>query len=134
MQLDLAKIDAQMKRLEELRRIASDKELLALLETVVVKNGHQVASETPMAKSPAPPRWKEGTVIASIAQAASIMEGPFSGYQLAEKMKSQGFHFNSSKAGVYVSDVLRNTLEKRGAVRIFKKGHGSDPTFYEWVL
>src|SRR5262249_43558712 len=96
MKLDLAKLDAQINKLEDIKRIASDPEALALLESVLVK-GNAPQAEVP--KKIRPRTGKEGSQVAAIAEAALATEGPFSGYTLAEKMQEGGYEFKASKPG-----------------------------------
>jgi hypothetical protein len=142
MKIDLVKIDAQIKRLEEVRRIASDPELLSLLETVLVTNGSG-APILPLQAAPALSgngrleRFQEDTTVRAVAEYCLRQEKPFSGYALAELMKANGFKFKEggkTAPGQLVTDICRNALLKRGIVRVWKKGKANQPTLYERIL
>jgi hypothetical protein len=144
MKIDLAKIDAQIKRLEEVRRIAADPELLSLLETVVVPNGVNGTPETNKPSADGRPNsrrdpaaiFQAGTKVHAVAACALAQEKPFSGYDLAQIMIEGGYQFSETKAtpGLAVTDILRLTLVGKGIVKIHRPGKGSEPTLYERVL
>ncbi len=140
MRIDLAKIDSQIRKLEELKRFVSDPETRALLETMVMNgdggNSTSAEPEIPMraAEQPKSRRFKAGTQIAAIADAAMKYEKPFSGYELATKMKEEGYKFHAERPGVAVTDVIRNSILKTGVIRVYRKGRGSEPMLFERVL
>lgn len=127
---------AKLKKWEEVVQFASDPERLSMLEMVLVKNGTTAksASEPRSEAKPVLKQWKEGTQIGAIAEAALACEQPFSGYDLADKMRQSGYKFKSDKPGLAVTDVLRNPLRKKGVVRVYRKGHGSEPMLFERIL
>jgi hypothetical protein len=133
------KIDqAKLKKWEEVVQFASDPERLSMLEMVLDKNGtgpNGVPSSARSEPKPVPfKRWKEGTQIGAIADAAMQSEQPFSGYDLAAKMQQSGHKFTVDNPGLRVTDVLRTTLREKGVVRVFRKGRGSEPMLFERVL
>jgi hypothetical protein len=136
--IDVAKLDSQIKKLEELRRIASDPELLALLETVMV-NGSSPQGPPPQARStirtPPPrkkPTAKKGEFQAAVRAAIMQFDKPFSGYVVARKMENDGYEFVSSRPGIAVIEALK-ALVKKGVVRVYKNGVGSEPTLFERI-
>jgi len=144
MKIDLAKIDAQIKRLEEVRRIASDPDLLSLLETVVVTNGvngtslHRPSENPPVGQQQRTDplsKLQKGTKVHAIAECALKQEKPFSGYDITKIMTEEGYQFPNGKTptGVAVSDVLRLALLKKGIVRIHRAGKGKGPTLFERI-
>ena len=142
MKLDLAKIDAQIEKLQSLKKIAADPELLGLLETLML-NGNGVANgaapiavtdQTTAAISPRL-RLKQGTVVRAVADNAAMQLENFTAYTLAEEMIREGYHFQGkTKPGVIVGDILRSVLIPKGIVRIVRKGKGSDPAVYRRIL
>lgn len=143
MKIDVTKIDAQMKKLEQLRRLAADPEMLALLETVMV-NGNAPDTRGPDSEmlaeltQPGPDRasplgtLKEGTMVYAVANAALRHEEPFSGYSLADSMIANGYQFRAGKTkpGLVVADIIRGVLVPKKILRVYRKGKGSDPTTY----
>jgi len=131
-----AQIEAQTRRLEQLKLIASDPELAALLETVMVNGDNRPVApvvqniETPrttVVDVSGPP--KKGAQLAAIQSAAISHERPFSGYQLAQYMLSTGYKFQSSVAAQSTIDGLKSLL-KKGVVKVHRKGKGGSPTLY----
>lgn len=151
MKIDLAKVESQIKKLEELRRIASDPELLSLLETVMVNGSTPPAAlpqpilplvSTPAADSAllppmrsaliAPSSARKGQLQAAVRDAVLRTDRPFTGYVLARKMENEGYKFASNRPGIAVIDALR-ALVKKGVVRVYRKGSGSEATIFERV-
>jgi hypothetical protein len=129
MKIDLSKLDSQIRKLEELRRIASDPEMLALLDTVIVKNGvSPVASSVPAAE-PETVRKRKGEFQSAVRNVIEQYDKPFSGYSIARKMELDGYKFASSRPGIAVIEALK-ALIKKGIVRVFREGAGSEPTLY----
>src|ERR1035437_4060490 len=140
MSIDVEKVDAKIRKLEQLKRLASDlasdPELMSLLETVMVNGStsepapaREPAKEINGRNIPKPPadRAVRGAVIGAIKAAAMRCEKPFSGYALAEKMQAEGFAFVSKKPGLAVIECLKS-LQKKGVVRVSRRGIGSNPT------
>ena len=137
MKIDLAKVDSQIRKLEELRRIASDPELLSLLETVMVNGATRREPPSSNAKgNKKPPTKKEtakkGEFQAAVREAIMRFDRPFSGYTVARRMEMDGYSFVSSRPGIAVIDALK-ALVKKGVVRVFKQGKGSEATLFERI-
>ena len=137
MEIDLGKIEAQIRKLEEVRRIASDPELLAMLEQVMV-NGASPAPATPTIPVVTPEQptdplsaFKTDSLVWNVAKHVLRQNGAFSGYQIASAMQAEGFQFNGrAKPGATVADIIRTVLIKKGRVRVYRRGSGTDPTLY----
>jgi hypothetical protein len=150
MKIDLVKVNSQIQKLEELRRIASDPELLALLETVMVKGSNlnppaaiRDFTAMPQTVPPSPERpstrpsdganatAKKGELQRAVREAIRAMDidKPFSGYLIARRMQNDGYKFASSKPGIAVIDALK-ALVNKGVVKVFMRGGGSQPTLF----
>lgn len=127
--------EAKLKKWQAVVEFASDPERLAMLETLVSENGTTGKVQQERPERPHDKRWKEGTQIAAIVEAALACAEPFSGYQLAAKMQAAGHKFrNPDRAGLAVTDVLRTELKEKGVVRVHKKGQGGAPMLFERVV
>jgi hypothetical protein len=135
MRIDLEKVESQIRKLEELKRIASDPEMLSLLEGLIVQNGTSGNTRMPLFAPSAPIResGQKGAVLDAVRQAALKQERAFSGYALARVMISEGYKFTAEKPGLAVTEALRRLI-KKGVVTIYRSGRGSEPTLYERVL
>jgi len=133
MKIDLAKVESQIKKLEELRRIASDPELLSLLETVMVNGSTSLRQSNPPKNTGdgSLPKItnKKGQFQAAVKDAIMRFDKPFSGYMVARKMQVDGYEFASSRPGIAVIDALK-ALVKKGFVRVYKPGGGSEATLF----
>lgn len=145
MRIDLGKVEAQIRKLEDLKRIASDPEMLALLETVLVNGTSNSAIPTisiqrALSESPkgskdkeafrvdtvAPPH-KKGSVLAAVRSAAISKTEPFDGYELTREMQSEGFQFVSKTPAFTVIDALRS-LVRKGEIEIHRVGKAGQPS------
>ncbi|MEO8100825.1 MAG: hypothetical protein ABI811_24225 [Acidobacteriota bacterium] len=147
MKIDLAKVESQIRKLEELRRIASDPELLSLLETVMVNGASSPIQSPPLIQPPVKHveatasirpfvfgnsrKGKKGVFQSAVRDAISRIEidKPFTGYVVARRMLSEGYKFAASKPGIAVIDALKAMI-KKGEVRVFRKGGGSEATLF----
>ena len=134
MRIDLVKIEAQIRRLQELQRIASDPELLALLDTVMVKNDANTVKPPRMTYVPQQlvDGEKRGSIIHAVREFALKETSSFDAYQIADKMKESGFKFSSDNPSLSVMDALR-ILIKKGHFRVLEKGMAGRPSKFERI-
>ena len=140
MALDVVWIDAQIARLQTLRTIATDPEMLKLMrlaeangvdchvaalaaESIVVPRAADEARSVPTQKP------RKGTLTKAVAKAALAETDWFDGYALTEKLRGQGFVFTASNPSISVIDVLR-TLWRKKKLLDMREGQGNSPNQY----
>ncbi len=132
MKIDIGKVRERIRKLQEVERIASDPEMLALLETVIVngngpKNHVEPKQPGTMGAKDETESKKRGAVLDAVREAAMCHSGPFDGYQLAQEMEASGFVFSSKSPAITVNDALRS-LVKKGEFEIHESGKTGQPT------
>jgi len=137
MPLDTAKIDAQIRKLQELRRIAGDPEMAPLLESLIVQNGLPAKAKKAPRKARARSMEatnpiKRGDVVTAASKALAGISGKFAASNALEAMEKNGFVFSAETPIVAVNGALRRLL-KRGEIRLAEAGSGRKPHLYERV-
>ena len=120
MTLDVAWIDSQITRLQKLREIATDPEmmkLVALAELEVPPPPKAVSTDGPAATlsraSEVPPaKSQRGDLTKAVRDAAMRQTDWFSGYDLTKEMQQAGFPFASTRPSISVIDILRKLAAK----------------------
>lgn len=129
MPIDIASIDAKIKKLRELKRIASDPEMLQLLEGFVTANGNKPEAAEASRLNAVPRKGEQKNAALS---AVSGMTGRFTASDIVDVMKEAGFTFAAHSPTIAVNGVLRR-LVKSGGLTIAVKGSGRAGHQYERV-
>src|SRR5947208_1040485 len=118
MTLDIAWIDSQIARLQRLREIATDPEMMKLMK-LAEANGSSAAatiqSTIDKVKTQAAiaiHKPQRGTLTKAVKDAALKETNWFTGYELTDKMQAQGFGFAAANPNISVIDVLRKMAAK----------------------
>jgi hypothetical protein len=137
MQIDVAKLDGIIRKLEELKRLAADPELAQFLPHIV-SNGNEVSAPLikpqqvePSAEPSQPTAMKtskRGDIKRAVIAAAHKQPAEFSAYSLTTDMTNSGFRFTAVKPAIAVNDILRNSVNRE--VEVVSHGKGSSPTIY----
>lgn len=142
MPLDLVSIDAQIARLQKLRELAKDPELVKLLVQFATPSDSDstagsTAGEAPYTLQPTEAPIHDETVKAkrtrgaltkAVREMVDLENDWFSGYDLTDRLRLAAFPFNAQNPNISVIDILRNMV-KRGLLEV-KPGVGSDPNLY----
>jgi hypothetical protein len=135
MPLDTAKIDAQIRKLQELKRIAGDPEMAPLLESLIVKNGlPSKPTRRPrghVARAIKFPR--KGDLMAATSKAIASFNGRFTALSVLQAMKNAGFVFEAETPLVAVNGALRRLLRKK-RISVAVVGSGRAPHQYERII
>ena len=131
MRIDTAKIDEKIKRLQDLKRIASDPEMVRLLLETVSDNSVETQ---PNRSSPRTSRKRGGTKKGELAQAvkkavASINHA-FTADTVVSWMQTHDYIFTAKDPKIAVNGVLRK-MAKKQQLKIVKAGSGRVPNEYE---
>ena len=130
--IDINKIDAQIRRLQELKRIASDPEMLMLLEGLVTKNGN-VAPDSPNRMTRKPIGGKDALLQATRQAISALPYKRFSASYLVEQMHKDGFQFTASNPTVAMNGVLRR-LDLKKEIVMVRPASGRTAKEYERVI
>ena len=137
MPINTAKIDEQIRKLQELKRLASDPEMAPLLESLFVSSSAEqqhVAAESVSVASPNGSRKGDVVKAAEIAVQRLGFEGHrFKRSDLFAAMEQNDFQFAAVSPHIAVNGALRKLVE-RGVIRIAVKGSGRAGHQYEWVV
>jgi hypothetical protein len=139
MAIDIRTIDDQVKRhqdqirrLQEIKRMASDPEMLTLLEGLVTKNG-SIASEAPKQTAPKFGGRKDVLSEAVMLAIAALPQNRFTAAYLVDRMLKAGFQFVAGNPHFAVTGALRR-LAAKGKIRVAMHGSGRRATEYERML
>jgi hypothetical protein len=138
MAIDVSKIDDRIRKLQELRRIASDPELADLLAELVSVNGHQ-NQRSPFGNKPVvevnaglEPEFGQFTRI--VRQVCSTLPGRFSIRDVMRELEKISYQITAQKPLVAVGGVLRKLADpKRKVLRLVEESSGRKPNFYEFI-
>ncbi len=139
MGFDVSRIDEQIKKLQEIRRMISDPETAALLEHLMKApgaapngSGHGVALPAPE-RPPAAPKVRRGgrgTQTQAIRSAVSHMPQPFTVRMVADRVRAEGMRIENNVVG----KILQRLLNRR-QIRVVGKEPGfGGPNVYESAL
>lgn len=135
MAITTAKIDEQIRKLQELKKLVADPEMLPLLESLLVQNGNGNApakhSHT-YSRKRVGRQLKRGNLVETVEKTIADMSGRLTAPMVARTMAHNGFKFASQKPKVAVNGVLRN-LVKNGMLKIVVEGSGRAPNQYERI-
>jgi hypothetical protein len=139
MAIDIRNIDDQVKRhqdqirrLQEIKRMASDPEMLTLLDGLVTKNG-SVAPATPTEAAPKFRGRKDALTEGVMLAIAALPQNRFTAAHLVDRMLKAGFQFVAGNPHFAVTGALRRLAEK-GKINIAMHGSGRRATEFERIL
>jgi hypothetical protein len=141
--LNVSKIDERIRKLQELRRLASDPEMLHLLRELVddSANRNESAAEAPapsaavapvaITREPRMRRPRKGALIKTASRVVDTLAGEYDFHAVMDRMREVGFQF-AGKPEVAVNGVLRKLL-KRKRIVLVEEGVGRTPNKYRTV-
>jgi hypothetical protein len=134
------KIDVKIRKLQQLRELASDPEMLSMLSSLVEGRtngtamssigGYSAKARSKLKKTLDTATTPKGVLKAGVVNAIQKAPDTFSGYSLTDQMIKEGFPFTAANPATAVNDVLRVMLKKGHHIKIAKRGRGSSPTFF----
>ena len=129
MAIDVKKIDDKIKKLEMLKLLASDPEMVELLEGVVTPN-ETTSGGAPEETQATATKTKRGDQRKAVLKSISEMLGRFSALDILEAMERGGFQFSAKSPIIAVNGVLRK-LVKGGSLTVAVEGSGTKGHVYE---
>ena len=132
MAIDIKKIDDKIKKLEMIRLLASDPEMVEILEGVVTPNGTGPRT-APVESQETAAKPKRGEQTEAVREAVSgMMSARFTSADIVEAMERADFRFVAQSPTIAVNGVLRK-LVKNGTLTVAVKGSGRAGNQYERV-
>lgn len=144
MALDIQKIDEQIKRLERLRQLASDPEMVRLMEAFVLNGAGANVVPTPSGPKSARDEDREQFTLnvavksdpadngAEIRLTKDVWRAIQSGNRerfdlnaIAQKLRSDGRGLKNIAVGRTL-----HRFEKRGWIKLTERGYGNSPNYY----
>jgi hypothetical protein len=134
-----SKIDQRITKLNQVRELLADPEMLALIKEVVTEDGAEpTASNLPPIQLPVPqtpaeppePAWNfRGWMTQTAYQCVLKMNQPFTGRELIEKMREAGYTFFGHPE-VSIHTPLKKLI-KENVLEIVEQGAGRHATVYQ---
>ena len=123
-------IDAKIRKLQELRKIAADPQMFSLLTELISVNGNATAPKISNTKSETTPK-KKGNVIRAIEVACrQFGMQQFTIREVIKALDADGYEFKAKDKNVAVYTALKS-LMKKGVVRLVVVGKGAKPSEYQ---
>ena len=143
MPFDTKIIDEHIRKMEELKKFASDPLMRSMLESMFVNGPAATNGAAAKAKKPESQLFphmeethedevevpKSGTLIGTVLECVNSTEGLVDVNSIYDKMVEQDFRFNNSNPKVAIGTNLRN-LARRKLLKLAKTGSGSTPNKY----
>ncbi|MGA2770305.1 MAG: hypothetical protein ABSG26_05775 [Bryobacteraceae bacterium] len=134
MKIDVEKIDEKIRMLEAIKQIASNPDMAALLEGVIVDRAPAPGRTPPKSTKSGKQQFVRGALKEAVLEAIRKQAKPFSAYELTDGMLADGvYQFTASNPPIAVNDVLRSLVRKKQEVRLYQKGKGGTPHTYAYV-
>ena len=132
MAIDIKKIDDRIQKLEMIKLLASDPEMVEILEGVVPPNGTEPQRDPPEESqdTTTPPRRGEQTQ--AVLRAVAQMSGQFTTADIVGVMELAGHVFAAQNPTIAVNGVLRKLVERNQLI-IAVQGSGRAANRYERV-
>jgi len=123
MPVNLGKIDSQIRKLQEIRRLLADPEATRLIESAFTQrqNGFRPRQGAQLQTLPL-------THTRAVWKCIAAMPGPFSASTIGESLRASGINVQNHT----ISGII-NQLRRRGRVRIVERGSGRRPNLCERV-
>lgn len=126
MPINIATIDAKIRKLQELKRLASDPEMLQILESLVAPSANK-----PQAPQPNPrPGPRRGEQRNAVFRAMREISGRFTATDIVGVLKTNGFVFAAKSPSIAVNSILRKLVAK-GELVVAVQGSGRAGNQYE---
>jgi hypothetical protein len=133
MKIDTKAIDAQIKKLEELKRFMGDPATAPFIEQFISSNGMEHPASPNTAATPTPfsvaQATHRGQLTGAVAEVCRSMTENFNSKEVIKRLRQMGFTFHAKNTGVAVNTVLKR-LVKRGTLELVKKASGQRPATY----
>lgn len=126
-----AEKDAEIRKLEALKLVASDPRLVDMLIDMASKNGGRQGILIAAKAAPLSTQAK-GALIRTAKAVCETFQGQFTAHDLIEQMKARGFAFVAAKPHIAINGILRKFIA-RGLVRLVDKGSGRIANRYEVI-
>src|SRR5438552_17558642 len=98
---DVQKIDAEIRKLEELKRFMSDPTTASVLERFFPLHGVPEAP-TPHSKIPAKHPAQRGQLLTAVENTCKLLPGDFTANDVIEKLGLQGYTFQAKDKSIAV--------------------------------
>ena len=92
MELDIAKIDDEIERLQALKRLASDPRMAELFERFASNNGSQQFVVTESSTPSVAEEYSRGDLLRTVQQTCQLFEGQFTSSDVIAKMPQSSSH------------------------------------------
>jgi hypothetical protein len=114
--LNTSPLDTRIRKLEQLRELVADPEMVALfLEMVTVSNGHKAQEPAKTAaKNNATKRQRtgRGEILTAAMKVIPALPASFSSKDLTKAMKASGYVFTAKSETIAISGVLKRLVKK----------------------
>lgn len=139
-----SKIDQRITKLQRVRELLADPEMLALIREILIEDGAEpgpvapapspIPVQPPVPQSPAPPQEPadvnfRGLMTQSAYKCVLNMNQPFTGRELIEKMREAGYTFFDHPE-VSIHTPLKKLI-KENVLEIVEEGVGRHATVYQ---
>jgi len=133
--IDVETINAQIRKLEELKRFISDPTTAPMIEQLISQNSSVNApsrTSEKTAKLPHAQPTQRGALLAAVENTCKILPGDFNQKEVIEKLESQGYAFQAKDKNIAVYSALKR-LVKRGVLHLTSRGKGKKPSTYRVI-
>jgi hypothetical protein len=113
--IDTSPLEARMKKLEMMRELVTDPEMVNLFLRMVTANGHKTleaartAAKSNTAKNV---KTQRGELLAAARKVLPSLPATFNSRDLIKAVKASGYVFAAKSEGIAISGVLKRLLKK----------------------
>lgn len=118
--VDLTKLDEEIRKLQELRRLASDPSLARFF---ITSNGHNRTAVTSNEES------ATGSVSGTVLEICRSLDGEFTIREVLAGMNARGFDFAGSNPQRAVGNALKRLTGKH-QIKVVRESSGRSPVVY----
>jgi hypothetical protein len=125
--INLASIDEQIKKLEELRRFMADPTTAHIIEQLISQNGTNGTARSATFESS---EGQRGDLMNNVAIICRSFATGFTAKDVIERLDLDGFKFQAQDKLIAVNGALRR-LVKKGVIKLVSVGTGKRPSVYK---
>jgi len=121
MAIDIAKLDEKIRRLQQIRELASDPEMRKILADVITVNGNGTHRMSKKAQ--------KGALTDIVETACRESGAKFTVKDVVERMEAQGYHFSAKDSEIATYNAMRR-LRKKGVLTVVEEGGPGKPAYW----